>query len=205
MNWSKNTKNSYSPEFLGHLEGLRTLDPSISEIEFTHEGGPIKASNPAYELGQIAAEILKPHIMPQGIDTSYSGVGLGNINLGNYNQPSMGLGNFGSAVPDPYSQSQGFDYVTNQYAATKPMYQDMYATQRDNRLLDYQTMQEAIKPNLTWAAMQAPAQQQRAFGASKSNYYDRMGMAAMADAAKWAAQPNRFYGRQTGSNLPNFA
>lgn len=156
-------------------------------------------------LGQLAANVLQPQIIPKGIDTSYSGVGLGNINLGT----ASGIGNYGSsvigpAVPDPYSQLQGFDYVDNQYAATKPMYQDMYATQRANRLLDYQTMQEAIKPNLTWAAMQAPAQQQRAFGASKANYYDRMGMAAMADAAKWAAQPNRFYGRQTGSNLPNF-
>ena len=142
-------------------------------------------------LGQLASKALSPQIIPKGIDTSYSGVGMGNINLGNY-----GGGMYGSAVPNPYSQLQGFDYVDNQYAATKPMYQDMYSTQRQNRLLDYQTMQEAIKPNLTWAAMQAPAQQQRMFGASKGNYYDRMGMAAMADAAKWAAQPQRSFGRQ---------
>ena len=195
MNWSKNTKNSYSPEFLGHLEGLRKLDPSISEIEFTHGGGPIKEPSQnelAFNaLGQLAANVLQPQIIPKGIDTSYSGVGMGNINLGNY-----GGGIYGAAVPDPYSQLQGFDYVDNQYAVTKPMYQDMYSTQRQNRLLDYQTMQEAIKPNLTWAAMQAPAQQQRMFGASKGNYYDRMGMAAMADAAKWAAQPQRSFGRQ---------
>ena len=157
-------------------------------------------------LGQLAANVVQPQIMPQGIDTSYSGVGLGNINLGT----ASGIGNYGtgyvgSALPDPYSQLQGFDYVDNQYAATKPMYQDMYATQRGNRLLDYQTMQEAIKPNLTWAAMQAPAQQQRAFGASKANYYDRMGMAAMADAAKWAAQGQRAFGRQGVPNTPNFA
>ena len=157
-------------------------------------------------LGQLAANVLQPQIIPQGIDTSYSGVGLGNINLGT----AAGIGNygtsaFGAAVPDPYSQLQGFDYVDNQYAATKPMYQDMYATQRQNRLLDYQTMQDAIKPNLTWAAMQAPAQQQRAFGASKANYYDRMGMAAMADAAKWAAQGQRAFGRQGVPNNPNFA
>ena len=151
-------------------------------------------------LGQLAANTLGPKIMPQGIDTSYSGVGMGNINLGNY-----GGGIYGSAVPDPYSQLQGFDYVDNQYAVTKPMYQDMYASQRGNRLLDYQTMQDAIKPNLTWAAMQAPAQQQRAFGASKANYYDRMGMAAMADAAKWAAQGQRAFGRQGEASLPNFA
>jgi hypothetical protein len=142
-------------------------------------------------LGQLASKALNPQIIPKGIDTSYSGVGMGNINLGNY-----GGGIYGSAVPDPYSQLQGFDYVDNQYAVTKPMYQDMYSTQRQNRLLDYQTMQEAIKPNLTWAAMQAPAQQQRMFGASKGNYYDRMGMAAMADAAKWSAQPQRSFGRQ---------
>ena len=157
-------------------------------------------------LGQIAAQAVGPQITPNGIDTSYSGVGLGNINLGT----ASGIGNygtsaFGAAVPDPYSQLQGFDYVDNQYAATKPMYQDVYATQRGNRLLDYQTMQEAIKPNLTWAAMQAPAQQQRAFGASKANYYDRMGMAAMADAAKWAAQGQRAFGRQGVPNTPNFA
>ena len=142
-------------------------------------------------LGKLASKTLNPQIIPKGIDTSYSGVGMGNINLGNY-----GGGVYGAAVPDPYSQLQGFDYVDNQYAVTKPMYQDMYDTQRQNRLLDYQTMQEAIKPNLTWAAMQAPAQQQRMFGASKGNYYDRMGMAAMADAAKWAAQPQRSFGRQ---------
>ena len=120
-------------------------------------------------LGQLAANVVQPQITPKGIDTSYSGVGLGNINLG----IASGIGNYGtgyigSAIPDPYSQLQGFDYVDNQYAATKPMYQDMYATQRQNRLLDYQTMQDAIKPNLTWAAMQAPAQQQRAFGASNA-------------------------------------
>ena len=157
-------------------------------------------------LGQLAANVVQPQITPKGIDTSYSGVGLGNINLG----IASGIGNYGtgyigSAIPDPYSQLQGFDYVDNQYAATKPMYQDMYATQRQNRLLDYQTMQDAIKPNLTWAAMQAPAQQQRAFGASKANYYDRMGMAAMADAAKWAAQGQRAFGRQGVPNTPNFA
>ena len=157
-------------------------------------------------LGQLAANVVQPQITPKGIDTSYSGVGLGNINLG----IASGIGNYGtgyigSAIPDPYSQLQGFDYVDNQYAATKPMYHDMYATQRGNRLLDYQTMQEAIKPNLTWAAMQAPAQQQRAFGASKANYYDRMGMAAMADAAKWAAQGQRAFGRQGVPNTPNFA
>ena len=157
-------------------------------------------------LGQLAANVVQPQITPKGIDTSYSGVGLGNINLG----IASGIGNYGtgyigSAIPDPYSQLQGFDYVDNQYAATKPMYQDMYATQRQNRLLDYQTMQDAIKPNLTWAAMQAPAQQQRAFGASKANYYDRMGMAAMADAAKWAAQGQRAFGRQGVANSPNFA
>ena len=157
-------------------------------------------------LGQLAANVVQPQITPKGIDTSYSGVGLGNINLG----IASGIGNYGtgyigSAIPDPYSQLQGFDYVDNQYAATKPMYQDMYATQRGNRLLDYQTMQEAIKPNLTWAAMQAPAQQQRAFGASKANYYDRLGMAAMADAAKWAAQGQRAFGRQGVPNTPNFA
>ena len=157
-------------------------------------------------LGQLAANVVQPQITPKGIDTSYSGVGLGNINLG----IASGIGNYGtgyigSAIPDPYSQLQGFDYVDNQYAATKPMYQDMYATQRQNRLLDYQTMQDAIKPNLPWAAMQAPAQQQRAFGASKANYYDRMGMAAMADAAKWAAQGQRAFGRQGVPNTPNFA
>jgi len=139
-------------------------------------------------LGQLAANQLAPQIMPKGIDTSFSGVGLGNINLGSYG--------VGPALPSPYSQSQGFDYIKNEYGSTKPMYQDMYSTQRQNRLLDYQTMQEAIKPNLTWAAMQAPAQQQRMFGASKGNYYDRMGMAAMADAAKWSAQPQRSFGRQ---------
>lgn len=156
-------------------------------------------------LGQLAANTLGPKIMPQGIDTSYSGVGLGNINLGTFGQSSMGLGGIGSALPSPYSQLQGSQMVANQYGATKPMYQDMYDTQRSNRLLDYQTMQEAIKPNLTWAAMQAPAQQQRAFGASKGNYYDRMGMAAMADAAKWAAQGQRAFGRQGVPNTPNFA
>jgi hypothetical protein len=170
------------------------------------QGSPQQKQLAFNALGQLAANVVQPRIIPQGIDTSYSGVGLGNINLGT----ASGIGNYGtgyvgSALPDPYSQLQGFDYVDNQYAATKPMYQDMYATQRANRLLDYQTMQDAIKPNLTWAAMQAPAQQQRAFGASKANYYDRMGMAAMADAAKWAAQGQRAFGRQGASNLPNFA
>ena len=169
------------------------------------EGSPQQKKLAFNALGQLAANIVQPQIIPQGIDTSYSGVGLGNINLGT----TAGIGNygtsaFGAAVPDPYSQLQGFDYVDNQYAASKPMYQDMYATQRGNRLLDYQTMQDAIKPNLTWAAMQAPAQSQRIFGASKANYYDRMGMAAMADAAKWAAQSQRPFGRQGVSN-PNFA
>ena len=156
-------------------------------------------------LGQLAANTLGPKIMPQGIDTSYSGVGLGNINLGNFGQSSMGLGGIGSALPSASNQLQSSQMVADQYGATKPMYQDMYATQRGNRLLDYQTMQDAIKPNLTWAAMQAPAQQQRAFGASKANYYDRMGMAAMADAAKWAAQTPRAFGRQGAPNTPNFA
>ena len=158
-------------------------------------------------LGQLAANTLKPKIMPQGIDTSYSGVGLGSLNLGAFSQPTLAPGNYGnigSPIPNPLSQSQGFDYVTNQYSAMKPMYQDMYDTQRANRLTDYQAMQDAIKPNLTWAAMQAPAQQQRAFGASKANYYDRMGMAAMADAAKWAAQTPRAFGRQGAPNTPNF-
>ena len=197
-------------KFGQHTALLQSLDPSIKSIDITYDDGPSKAPSQkelAFNaLGQLAANVVQPQIMPQGIDTSYSGVGLGNINLGT----AAGIGNygtsaFGAAVPDPYSQLQGFDYVDNQYAATKPMYQDMYATQRANRLLDYQTMQEAIKPNLTWAAMQAPAQQQRAFGASKANYYDRMGMAAMADAAKWAAQGQRAFGRQGVPNTPNFA
>tara|TARA_R100000152_G_scaffold17229_1_gene8777 strand:- start:55 stop:582 length:528 start_codon:yes stop_codon:yes gene_type:complete len=148
-------------------------------------------------LALTALQTLAPKILPQGIDTSFSGVGLGKINLGAYGA--------GSALPSPYSQLQGSQMIGNQYAATKPMYQDMYATQRGNRLLDYQTMQDAMKPNLTWAAMQAPAQSQRIFGASKGNYYDRMGMAAMADAAKWAAQTPRAFGRQGVSNTPNFA
>jgi hypothetical protein len=32
-----------------------------------------------------------------------------------------------------------------------------------------------------------------------------MGMAAMADAAKWAAQGQRTFGRQGVPNTPNFA
>ena len=165
---------------------MLNLSPAAKEVAFN-------------VLGQLASKALSPQITPKGIDTSYSGVGLGNLNLGAFSQPTGvpgNYGNIGSAIPNPYSQMQGFGYVDNQYAATKPMYQDMYSTQRQNRLLDYQTMQEAIKPNLTWAAMQAPAQQQRMFGASKGNYYDRMGMAAMADAAKWSAQPQRSFGRQ---------
>ena len=150
-------------------------------------------------LGQLASKALSPQIMPKGIDTSYSGVGLGNLNLGAFSQPTGvpgNYGNIGSALPNPYSQMQGFGYVDNQYAATKPMYQDMYATQRDNRVKDFQAMLGPTQGALTWAAMQAPAQQQRMFGASKGNYYDRMGMAAMADAAKWSAQPQRSFGRQ---------
>ena len=30
-------------------------------------------------LGQLAANVVQPQIIPQGIDTSYSGVGLGNM------------------------------------------------------------------------------------------------------------------------------
>ncbi len=148
-------------------------------------------------LGQIAAQAVGPQITPKGIDTSYSGVGLGNLNLGAFSQPTAvpgNYGNIGSPIPNPYSQMQGFGYVNNQYAATKPMYQDMYETQRQNRLLDYQLMQEAIKPNLQWAESQAGPTQQRMFGAQKGNYYNRLGMAAMADAAKWAAQTPRKFG-----------
>ena len=157
-------------------------------------------------LGQLAANIVQPQIMPQGIDTSYSGVGLGNINLGT----ASGIGNYGtgyvgSPIPDPYSQLQGFDYVDNQYAASKPMIQDMYATQRENRLLDFQTQAAAQWPWLQKAASSAPAQQQRLFGAQKGSYYDRMGMAAMASAAAAAAQGQRAFGRQGFPNTPNFA
>ena len=102
------------------------------------QGSPQQKKLAFNALGQLAANVVQPQIMPQGIDTSYSGVGLGNINLGT----ASGIGNygtsaFGAAVPDPYSQLQGFDYVDNQYSASKPMYQDMYDTQRSNRLLDY--------------------------------------------------------------------
>ena len=45
-------------------------------------------------LGQLAANTLGPKIMPQGIDTSYSGVGLGNINLGT----ASGIGNYGTSA-----------------------------------------------------------------------------------------------------------
>jgi len=151
-------------------------------------------------LGQLALNALQtfaPQIMPKGIDTSFSGVGLGNINLGNYGA--------GSALPSPYSQSQGFDYTKNEYGATKPMYQDMYGTQRSNRVADYQAQMSAQIPYLQAAMNTASMQQPRIFGASKGNYYDRMGMAAMADAAKWAAQTPRAFGRQGAPNTPNFA
>jgi hypothetical protein len=151
-------------------------------------------------LGKLALNALQtfaPQIMPKGIDTSFSGVGLGNINLGNYGA--------GSALPSPYSQSQGFDYTKNEYGATKPMYQDMYGTQRSNRVADYQAQMSAQIPYLQAAMNTASMQQPRIFGASKGNYYDRMGMAAMADAAKWAAQTPRAFGRQGAPNTPNFA
>jgi len=147
-------------------------------------------------LGQLAANQFAPKIMPQGIDTSYSGVGLGNINLGNYGA--------GSALPSPYSMMQNAATVANQYGAMKPMYQDMYTTQRDNRLLDYQTQASAQIPYLNAAMNTASMQQPRIFGASKGNYYDRMGMAALADSAKWAAQTPRAFGRQGAPNTPNF-
>ena len=147
-------------------------------------------------LGQLAANQLAPQIMPKGIDTSFSGVGLGNINLGSYG--------VGSALPSPYGQSQGFDYIKNEYGSTKPMYQDMYGTQRSNRVADYQAQMSAQIPYLQAAMNTASMQQPRMFGASKANYYDRMGMAAMADAAKWAAQTPRAFGRQGAPTTPNF-
>ena len=84
------------------------------------------------------------------------------------------------------------------------MYQDMYGTQRANRVADNQAQMSAQIPYLQAAMNTASMQQPRIFGASKGNYYDRMGMAAMADAAKWAAQTPRAFGRQGAPNTPNF-
>tara|TARA_R100001163_G_C5044870_1_gene182312 strand:- start:437 stop:958 length:522 start_codon:yes stop_codon:yes gene_type:complete len=160
---------------------------------------PNVPSNAKSQLAGIALNALQtlaPKILPKGIDTSFSGVGLGNINLGNYGA--------GSALPSPLSQSQGLGYRGDEYLGTKPMYQDMYGTQRANRVADYQAQMSAQIPYLQAAMNTASMQQPRIFGASKGNYYDRMGMAAMADAAKWAAQTPRAFGRQGAPNTPNF-
>ena len=87
-------------------------------------------------------------------------------------------------------------YQQRAYNAMTPMYQDMRSMNRQQNINDFNTMQSAQAPWLQWSANQAPAQQSRMFGASKGNYYDRMGMAAMANAALGAAQPQRAFGRQ---------
>ena len=222
-------------------------------------------------MGVNALQMLMPSIMPQGIDTSYTGVKQGNIDLNNFaktqtlkpnqkvedgyivgkNAPigllgagaglvdatlglfgiktdldqqgtrrkgqisSAGFGgkaptgyedwtdgstnvnNFtGSSTPTPQDQMSGLAYEQRALEARYPYFQRALEDIRKNNLATFQGQMAAQAPWLQWSAAQAPAQQSRMFGASKGNYYNRLGMAAMADAAKWAAQTPRAFGRQ---------
>ena len=181
--------NAYYPKPYG-----QGYSPSTSPFALSDYGQPgpstftQKPTNLKNTLINAAVQTLLPQIMPKGIDTSFSGVGLGNINLGNYGA--------GPAVSNPLDQMNSLAYQQRAYNAMTPMYQDMRSMNRQQNINDFNTMQSAQAPWLQWAANQAPAQQSRIFGASKGNYYDRMGMAAMANAAAAAAQPQRAFGRQ---------
>jgi|TARA_B100001250_G_scaffold12836_1_gene11180 hypothetical protein len=166
---------------------------------------------PSTTLQDVAVRTILPEIISKGIDFA-SGK---EVDLGQFGESLLegfqpqttasttfsGLG--GSPVPTPTEQMGSLGYQQRSYNAMTPMFQDLMSRSIENFGNVFNAQQANQQPWLMAAKniadKSADAQQKRASSAAENLYKSRLGMAALANAAK--PVPQRAFGRQGVPNL----